>query len=524
LTGRRDSVGDSAEPGVRRDAARRRRAAWRAIALLVALVLLDGVVHGDAAPKGLAASSHRGVRRVPPAVNPDATGKLNVLNIVLDDEKDIACDDLSSRYPLSAKWLARGRCFENMSVSDPECCPSRASGMTGQYPHNTGIRRQRDSTRFVAEDSLQHDFQQAGYQTFLVDKLLNGTGTGSDPPFFTRYSTRRDYNYRGFTVREDGEQKTIYQYAPVYFGQLMRNYIAGAINGGKPFYAYFATRTPHVQVNVPDPGPIVQPKYQHAQVPRLDYQPEADTNDKLPMFQHSEGARETEASLVRLNALRERAVLSADEQIAKTFQLLKQMNVLNNTLVMFWSDNGLSLGQNSWVGKGRPYAPSLDVPGIVVPPPHRPRLMRAFPPGTIDYRLASNVDIAPTLLDAAGIAPSHLMDGHSLVGDYERRLQFHEFFHDPSARYEAGNLAATVPSWAEIENGKWAYINYYNDDGSILQHEYYDLQHDPLEEHNLLYSADQTAVSPERVDRLTKKLNQERRCAGTRGNSSNPCT
>ena len=130
----------------------------------------------------------------------------------------------------------------------------------------------------------------------------------------------------------------------------------------------------------------------------------------------------------------------------------------SNTLALFTSDNGFMWGEHELESKGWPYQESIKVPLYIRWPGH-------VAAGAVDHRLVANIDIAPTIFDAAGVKPGYTVDGRSLLGRYSRPWLLIEW---PSEAVHG------IPPWWSYVDAKRRYINW--SDG---WHEYYDNATDP---------------------------------------------
>ena len=139
-----------------------------------------------------------------------------------------------------------------------------------------------------------------------------------------------------------------------------------------------------------------------------------------------------------------RTLMSADDMVGKVFDELHTLKERRDTLAIFLSDNGYAWGEHGIRGKWRPYTESIRVPLAMRWPGH-------FEPGSIDTGIATNVDLAPTIMAAAGLSPTAPMDGSSLLQPGTRQRPFTEFW---------GNMAKGRPDWAQIRTRRVAYIEY----------------------------------------------------------------
>jgi arylsulfatase A-like enzyme len=114
-----------------------------------------------------------------------ATGRPNVLIIVTDDQRGGL-----GVMPATRTWLKKGGTkFDNAFVTTPLCCPSRASIFTGRYTHNHHVySNDGEGPSLIQESTLQYYLQQAGYETALYGKYLNGWDISHPPPYFDKYA------------------------------------------------------------------------------------------------------------------------------------------------------------------------------------------------------------------------------------------------------------------------------------------------------------------------------------------------
>ena len=185
--------------------------------------------------------------------------------------------------------------------------------------------------------------------------------------------------------------------------------------------------------------------------------------------------------------------------VGRIFRLLRRFHEAHNTLAFFTSDNGYLWGEHGVRGKSLPYTESINVPLLARWPGH-------VPAHRVDRNFVSNVDIAPTILDAAGIQPSPRfpMDGRSLLAQRKpRKRVYTEFFNDPHF--------PRVRSWASLRTHRYQYTEYYQGTKVVFR-EYYDLKIDPGELHNVLDDGDPRNNG--RADKAAVLLHQARVCSG----------
>jgi arylsulfatase A-like enzyme len=190
---------------------------------------------------------------------------------------------------------------------------------------------------------------------------------------------------------------------------------------------------------------------------------------------------------------------------------LRALGQLDNTLVLFTSDHGLLWGDHGWLRKSVPYRPSLEVPFYL-----------SWPGGGLgapkaDDRLTAHIDIAPTLLDAAGIKADTPHDGHSLLGTHDRDHLLAEWWWNRQDKQP-------IHSWATYIGKTEQYTEYYRlrldkngrlpgdtNSGEVLFREYYDLLHDPYQLTNKLHGATTAQEHRLGIPELARRLTADRR-------------
>jgi arylsulfatase A-like enzyme len=394
--------------------------------------------------------------------------------------------------------------------------------MTGQLSHNNHVQTIQDGLKINTKDTLQYNLRENGLVTYGVGKYLNGIplrklGTDTyDKGFSQSDLWVPDRYYRYDLVMPDGIVYTPAEkvHTTIRTGEGLNNFVETMLDQGDQFYAYAAFMAPHDQHKLhteEDMIPVPTPANADAPVPEFHYNPEPNTDDKLPIFQKPQ---KSEAHYEREYDARVRSLFDVDDQLAETFGILKAHGALDNTMVNFVSDNGYQLGRNNWMFKGTPYPSSLKVPMFTYLP-------GVFEAGKVDERDVSLIDFAPTIYELLGIKPPVELDGHSLLSDYQRQGVFHEL--STTTGGDQIEEIANIPTWAQFEEDGQSYIQYYGHGGEVIREEFYT---DPNDERNLLYK-DFADEAPDRqvLEWFRRQLEKHRSCAGTvESGAANPCT
>jgi arylsulfatase A-like enzyme len=429
-----------------------------------------------------------------------ATRRPNVLVIVSDDQRGGF-----SVMPQARNWLKRGGTnFTNAFVTTPLCCPSRTSIFTGRYTHNHHVySNDGEGGNLIQQSTLQYYLQRAGYETAMYGKYLNGWDIQQPPPYFNHYGMTVDnliYDHGTWNV--DGTVKKISDYNTTYISNKAQHFLHHAGSTHRPWFLYLATAAPHAPF-------IPQTKYANAPVSHWNGDPavfETDKSDKPPYVQTKH------AGLIYGKGVRRaqfRTLMSVDDMVSKLRATLRALGEDRNTLVLFISDNGLMWGEHGLTRKGYPYQQNIKVPFLMRWPGH-------VTANASDYRIAANIDIAPTVLDATGDSanPAYPMDGSSLLRSSSRNRLLEEHYNDLNGATPAG-------IWASTRTNTYDYTEYYATDGTTVTfREYYNLTSDPWELNNLLGDTDPTN-DPD-VAALSRQLARDRACAGTTGPTACP--
>jgi arylsulfatase A-like enzyme len=196
-----------------------------------------------------------------------------------------------------------------------------------------------------------------------------------------------------------------------------------------------------------------------------------------------------------------RTLMSVDDMVGELFARLDALGEAEDTLAIFLSDNGLLWAEHGLYGTKRyPYLPSIDITMFL-------RWPGRVDEGVVDDRLAANIDIAPTVFQAAGLTPptDPPMDGASLLEPSSRERLLLEYFVSPDE--------PVVPTWAGTITDRYEYVEWYGGGGSAITfREYYDLRRDPWQLRNLF--GDRSATNDPDVGPLHAHVVADRTCAG----------
>ncbi|MFC8229848.1 sulfatase [Streptomyces sp. NPDC057287] len=404
-----------------------------------------------------------------------AAARPNILLIVTDDQPK----QTEWALPKTVGWLAgRGVRFTHGHVTTPLCSPSRSSVLSGQYAHNHGVRNNGASYQLDQNTTLQRYLKQAGYRTGLFGKFLNSWTLAQNPPHFEEFALLQP-GYADARWNINGTVRTINGYTTEIIKNRTLDFLDEAANDSRPWFAYVTPYASH--------GPRTpEAKYAGTAVPEWDGRPsvpEADRSDKPDYVQNATG---TLADGRRIRAEQLRVLRSVDDAVQAFKDKLTALGQLDNTLVIYIADNGFGWADHGWTKKSVPYRPAHEVPFYLSWP------AGGLGAGTTDDRIVANIDIAPTVLDAAGVTPGHSQDGKSLLTSYSRDHLLVEF-------WKQGTAAGGPPTWSSYVAKNKQYTEYYDlttdaegvvsGTGRLKFREHYDLAGDPHQLKNNLYLA-----------------------------------
>lgn len=421
-----------------------------------------------------------------------AAKRPNILVILVDD---LRWDALSVsghpffKSPNIDRIGNEGAIFRNAFVVHSLCSPSRATLLTGAYSHQHGVINN-DIPLKPSIPTVPKILQAAGYETAFIGKWHMGSVTAHPQPGFSRWVSFKgqgsyidpELNVDGKTLNAQGHMTDILTDFTLEF--LSKDRAA-------PFFAVLS----HIAVH--DPLTVQERfvgKYEKENV-TLPVSYGEDPSEK-PEFLRCRSFRND--SLLTNKVKRYFETLDGiDECVGKLLDKLSEKGILDETLIVFTSDNGYFFGEHNLVDKRMAYEESMRVP-LLVRYPNWFKVSAVFP-----RLLALNLDIAPTLLEAAGIAAPASMQGVSLRklanGEAQRQSFLYEYFYIPRE--------SCTPTMRAVRTQNYKYVTYFD---TTQTEELYDLIKDPIEMRNLIKDSTYTAV----LQRLRFQLDSLRVATG----------
>lgn len=425
-----------------------------------------------------------------------------------------------------------GMRFNRAYVGNAICGPSRATLLTGLHSHANGFYSNEWSGPFDgAQQTFPRLLQKAGYQTAVVGKWH----LYSDPTGFDHWEVIDNVFEQGTYYNPSFRSAAGVEKSTGYVADLVTDkaiaWLQRERRAGAPFFLLYSHKTPHRDWlpgpqelrNWDEPARVQEPPTllrsldgltrarREARMGIAGYMTDNDvklsmgnelTPEQASLWEQAfaEGNRRfleadlTEDEVVRWKYQRYiksyiASVQSMDRQIGRLLDYLEQRGLMDNTLVVYSSDQGFFLGENGWFDKRWMDEVSSRVPLLMQWPGH-------IAPGTVSDALVQNIDFAPTLLAAAGIKPEEPMHGVSLLplmtqapAPWSRDLYYH-FYENPGFHGVARHYG--------VRTERYKLVYYYQND----EWELFDLETDPTDQVNLYGRPGYGAITKDLKERL----------------------
>lgn len=394
----------------------------------------------------------------------------NIVLVLSDDQPASMLDFMPATLEDIA---ARGVRFENAFVSTASCAPSRATIYSGRYAHNHGILDNSGllvgGHQFDHENSLAAWLRQAGYRTGIFGEYMPWASVLGEtkPVAWDDWWSLMKNDDQGFTMSINGpwHEFSAQTYLTDFIARAAHRFVLK--NKDKPFFMVMAPSAPHAPA-------IPAPRHQGLFLDLPPWRPpnfrEADTTGKPKWVLFSRAI--TDPSTAAVDELRihmAQSLQAVDEAVHDISRLLDKLGLSDRTLVLYMSDNGVHLAEHWWDSKFDSYEEGIRVPLLL-------RYPVRYPTARMDASLISNVDIAATIVDAAG-ATAPALDGTSLFATLDGVVA-------PRSDLLVENFTdyVVVPNSA-VRTDRWKYIR--TDTTQGVNEELYDLESDPYELFNL---------------------------------------
>ncbi|KAF5284165.1 hypothetical protein FQR65_LT00165 [Abscondita terminalis] len=468
---------------------------------------------------------------------------------ILTDDQDLLLQSMVAMPHIRKVIADEGVTFTNAFVNSPICCPSRSTILTGKYPHNTGV-----TNNSISGNCCSHHWQKhhephsfpsllkakGNYTTFYSGKYLNTYGNKANggakhvPDGFDWWiGLKGNSKYYNYTLSVNGTGRW---FSDEYLTDVMKDYALSFLNQRHvyttPFFMMLATPACHSPFT-----PARRHRRAFLNVKAL----------KTPSFNYSDDNRHwlirmppkhlpQDASILDdIQRSRYQTLLAVDEMVYEIVAKLKEMSVLDDTYILFTSDNGYHIGQfaQAW-DKRQPYETDLRVPFLMRGPLIKARQILHLPVSTVDF--------APTILSMAGIPVPLDMDGKSFYKQLledpsrERGDVFIEYHGEADSKTvdnrcpwtgDRGLSQCALESWCKCQDSinntyiclrrfsssvNFKFCKFFDNENFM---EAYDLRFDPNELHNIYNS-----MENDDIQNYNKSMNFLKNCSGKRCHSN----
>jgi arylsulfatase A-like enzyme len=445
------------------------------------------------------------------------SAKPNILFIMTDDQAVSAMGAYGNdilRTPNMDRLAREGMRFEYAFVTNSLCAPSRVSYLTGRYSHSTGVRTNRaapvreldwnDPENLVPRDTVDDPIMPRSEVTFPEILKSHGYETAFIGKSHIRpWNRDRRYDYYfGFkgqgryhnpVIAENfGDEKFEDK---VYDGHVTDVLADHAIKfimrkHDKPFCMLVCFKAPHANWEAADRFKHLFKDVRFPKPSTWDY----DLNKKVPAVRDTYmQVGKADRTVDYDSYMRDyyQTLVGVDENVGRILDALDKARLTDDTVVIYTSDNGMFLGEFNMLDKRLMYEPSIRVPFLV-------RYPKLVPASTTTKKMVLNIDVAPTVLDLAGVPVPRNMHGRSirplLTGREEgwRTDWLYEYYEYPWWH--------RVRPFRGIRTDRYKYIHWYSTDPE--QFELYDLWTDPEEIHNLADDRQYRGLRKQLHDRL----------------------
>ena len=407
--------------------------------------------------------------------------RLNVVVILSDDERS---DGTAVMQNVQTLLADHGVTFTDMHVTTSMCGPSRASILTGQYAHHTGVTNNFGPHSYPAfhageeSDDLPVWMQKAGYETALVGKYVNAYTDPSVhhaiPPGWDDWQAMDSIPmeaYYNYTINDNGFLEHYGSKPSAYSTSVLTHKAVQFIQSTRhPFFLYFAPVAPHLpaipakrdQGKLENIAPIHDPAFNQRNIGKEPWR----------FYHHNLLSEAAQLYINHVRIRQEETLLSLDRGVRSVVQALRARHELNRTVILYTSDNGFLWGEHRLGGKVWPFEESTHVPLIVRTP------WTTIPSATTSP-CSTSISL-PTIAELAGVTPELPQDGHSFVPFlHDVRVPWRHAFLEEYLGKDLLNKGGPPPFTA-LQTRRNLYVAYMNG-----WHELYNLRKDPWELNNL---------------------------------------
>lgn len=434
----------------------------------------------------------------------------NIVFVLADDHRYDAVGFLGHPFlqtPHLDSLARNGVYLKHAFVTTALCSPSRASILTGQYAHRHGVV---DNNNPVRRDLVFFPqlLQRAGYKTGFFGKWHMGGDSDAPQRGFDKWVSFRGqgeywpdrrgtpagresasrpglkFNVDGQSVPQKGYiTDELTDYAVDWVKQLPKD---------QPFFVYLSHKAVHAEFVPADrhagryanqPLPIPSSRTNHSHAPMW-------VRNQRNSWHGVDFAYHSDLDIAAYYRRYCETLLAVDDSVGRMLTVLRERGQLEDTLVVYMGDNGFAFGEHGLIDKRTAYEWSMRVPLLIQCP-------STIKGGTVVTQLVANIDIAPTLLDAAGVSAPPNLDGRSFLpltrGETPpwRTELLYEYFWEKNFPH--------TPTLHALRGDRYKYVHVH---GLWDLDELYDLQNDPGETQNLIFSEAHRPIVRQMNERL----------------------
>lgn len=445
------------------------------------------------------------------------TKQPNFLFVLVDDQPFDALES-SGRYPfLKTPNLQRledeGVKFTNYFVTQSICSPSRASFLTGTYPHIHGVNQNDPNVDpdWKSYQPYNEHLQKAGYQTAHVGKIHMAHFKGKKhirPGFDYWYSFVGQGEYFNPKVNDNGNEYKENGYMTDILTDKAIMWLKEKRDPNKPFSLNLWHKAVHEDHL---PAPRHKNLYAKEELPTPPYDTHLENFKGKPEWQRIKTWDSNWKNYVPSDSIIPKpwplkgdkfkklleTLLSVDESLGLVLETLEQLGELDNTVVIFSSDNGYFMGEHGYWDKRIAYENAMRIPMLI-------RYPKDIQKKSVIDKTALNIDLAPTILEWAGVKIPLYMQGESLLPLFDQTKKnkkwrdsfMFEYYVDDAYPYAGPNMLA-------LRTNKYKLVDAFLENDID---ELYDLEKDPGEMVNLINDPAYKNVQNE----LRKELEKQR--------------